>query len=126
MFLYNISTKNETHTICVLYYMYLCTFICTYVPVYVPMYVPMYLCTYRQWRFTEVSMKLLAMLIRHDVLYPLKGVQLLVNSLVHDALNIRKVCVCVCVYDAMFVCYPVTVYHYHHWIIFKMRLLSQC
>ncbi|XP_019858537.1 PREDICTED: proteasome activator complex subunit 4 [Amphimedon queenslandica] len=44
-----------------------------------------------QWRFTEVSMKLLAMLIRHDTLYPVKGVQLFVTSLVHDALNIRKV-----------------------------------
>lgn len=44
-----------------------------------------------QWRFTEVSMKLLAMLIRHDTLYPCKGVQLFVNSLIHDALNIRKV-----------------------------------
>ena len=46
---------------------------------------------YRQWRFTEVSMKLLAMLIRHDTLYPVKGVQLFANALVHDALNIRKV-----------------------------------
>ena len=38
-----------------------------------------------------MSMKLLAMLIRHDTLYPCKGVQLFVNSLIHDALNIRKV-----------------------------------
>lgn len=44
-----------------------------------------------QWRFTEISVKLLAMLIRHDCPYPVKGVQLLVNYLVHDALAIRKV-----------------------------------
>lgn len=44
-----------------------------------------------QWRFTEISVKLLAMLIRHDYPYPVKGVQLLVNYLVHDALAIRKV-----------------------------------
>lgn len=46
-----------------------------------------------QWRFTEITVKLLAMLIRQDVPYPLKGIQLLVNCLTHDAIAIRKVAI---------------------------------
>jgi proteasome activator subunit 4 len=46
-----------------------------------------------QWRFTEISVKLLAMLIRHDHPFPVKGLQMFVNYLNHDALNIRKVAI---------------------------------
>lgn len=52
----------------------------------------MVLCIYyRQWRFTEITIKLLVMLIRRDVPFPFNAMRLLVMNLISDSLAIRKV-----------------------------------
>ena len=71
-----------------------------------------------------MATQFLTILVRHDYVFPVKGVRLLVRCLVHDTLNIRKVCctslcasmiwsvllkekrVCMCVYVCMwFLCH---------------------
>ena len=39
-----------------------------------------------------MATQFLTILVRHDYMFPVKGVRLLVRCLVHDTLNIRKVC----------------------------------
>lgn len=57
----------------------------------------------RQWWYTQVSIQLLVMLIRHDYPVPVRAAKLLVNCLVHDSLTVRKVCIhiCVCLYVSL-------------------------
>ncbi len=45
----------------------------------------------RQWRYSEIGMRFLGMIIRHDHPFPVSGVKIFVNYLNHDLLTIRKV-----------------------------------
>eukprot|EP00731_Ephydatia_muelleri_P029038 Em0020g682a len=43
------------------------------------------------WRCSQMATQFLTILVRHDYMFPVKGVRLLVRCLVHDTLNIRKI-----------------------------------
>ena len=43
------------------------------------------------WQYSQMAAKFLVMLIRHDRPFPVSGVKLLVNSLNHEYLSMRKV-----------------------------------
>lgn len=46
---------------------------------------------YRQWRYSQMAIGFLVMLIRHDHPLPIEAVRMHVGNLVHDALSVRKV-----------------------------------
>ena len=45
----------------------------------------------RQWRYSQMAISFLVMLIRHDHPLPTVAIELLTRNLVHDALAVRKV-----------------------------------
>lgn len=62
----------------------------------------------RQWWYCQMAIHMVVQLIRHDHPLPASGIKLLANSLVHDALSVRKV---LCMYvRSPHTCGYVTVY----------------
>lgn len=45
----------------------------------------------RNWRFQQMGLEMLELLIRHDVPFPANGVRIFVKNMLHDMLLIRKV-----------------------------------
>ena len=45
------------------------------------------------WRYVDLAFSFLSVLMRQDVTFPISGVRLLVNGLVNDSLDIRKMCI---------------------------------
>ena len=50
----------------------------------------LFLCI-RQWRYSQIAIHFLLMLIRHDHPLPIEAVRMHTHNLVHDALKVRKV-----------------------------------
>ncbi|XP_033120997.1 proteasome activator complex subunit 4-like [Anneissia japonica] len=46
-----------------------------------------------RWKFSQLALGFLGLLIRTDIPFPARGVRLMVNSLVHEALTVRKIAV---------------------------------
>jgi hypothetical protein len=46
---------------------------------------------HRQWRYSQMAISFLVMLIRHDHPLPREAIQMHAQNLVHDALIVRKV-----------------------------------
>ncbi|XP_071961962.1 proteasome activator complex subunit 4-like [Antedon mediterranea] len=46
-----------------------------------------------RWKFSQLALGFLGLLIRTDIPFPPSGVRLMVNSLVHEALTVRKIAI---------------------------------
>ena len=58
---------------------------------YSPLIVVISILFYRTWKFCQIGMELLMLLLRHDTPTPVCAVQLIAESCIHDSLSIRKV-----------------------------------
>ncbi|KAI1295461.1 Proteasome activator complex subunit 4 [Halotydeus destructor] len=45
------------------------------------------------WRYSNLAFGLLAILIRHDMLFPVDGVRVIVRNLIHESIYVRKICI---------------------------------
>lgn len=45
----------------------------------------------RHWRHSEMGVRFLSLMVRHDHPFPVSGVKLVVTSLTHDLVAVRKV-----------------------------------
>ena len=46
----------------------------------------------RMWKFHKIGLEMISLVIRHDLPVPARIVNLFISNLVHDSLNVRKVC----------------------------------
>lgn len=53
-------------------------------------------CSFRPWKFEYMAADLLALQLRDDHPLPPDGVLYFTQSLTHDSINIRKVCLSLC------------------------------
>lgn len=46
---------------------------------------------HRMWKFHQIALEMVSLIIRHDVPVPQRIVNLFVSNVNHDSLNVRKV-----------------------------------
>jgi len=48
-------------------------------------------CLFRHWKFHLMGLEMLGLLLRHDVVFPAKAVQLFISNVIHENIQVRKV-----------------------------------
>ncbi len=48
---------------------------------------------FSRWKFHQIALEMLCLLVRHDIRLPQNAVRVFAKNLVHDTIQIRKVCI---------------------------------